>query len=256
MTEYRILFLGDVMGEPGRRAVQHALPSLKDTYKPLFTIINGENAAAGHGITPKIADELLAWGADGITLGNHALNKRDIYPYLESSDRIIRPANMSPGSPGRGLMTITQEGITLTVINMSGRVFMDPHDDPFRMIDTLLGPLPCLIDFHGEATSEKIAFGWHVDGRATAIVGTHTHVQTADEQILPEGTAYITDVGMSGPHNGVIGMDRSIVVRRFVTGMPAKFEVANGPGVVHGACIAVDAKTHLATDIERIRFAT
>ena len=206
--------------------------------------------------SPKIADELLGLGADGITLGNHALNKREIYPYLNQSSQIIRPANMNPATPGEGVMTIEKEGITLTVINMSGRVFMDHHDDPFRMADEMLGPMPCLIDFHAEASSEKIAFGWHVDGRATAVIGTHTHVQTADEQILPEATAYITDVGMSGPHNGVIGMDREIVVKKFRTGMPTRFEVANGPGIVHGVVITVDAETHLAKDIERIRFAT
>ncbi len=258
MSEYKILFLGDVMGKPGRFAVREALPSLLDTYQPLFTIINGENSAAGVGITPDIADELFKWGADGITLGNHAFNKREIGPYLTENRKIIRPLNYPPSVPGKGLMQLTKEGIELTVVNLCGRVFMDGYDDPFRAIDEVLaehGP-HVFIDFHAEATSEKIAFGWHVDGRATAVVGTHTHVQTADERILPDGTAYISDVGMCGPHNGVIGMNRDIILGKFKTGMPTRFEVADGPGTVHGVVVTASRETGLAESIERIRFAT
>ncbi len=255
---YRILFLGDVMGKPGRKAVVEGLPSLLETHQPLFTIINGENSAAGMGINPDIADDLFRVGADAITLGNHAFNKREISAYLEKGRPIIRPHNYPPGVPGKGVCSLVKDGVTLNVINLCGRVFMDGFDDPFRSINDLLPNLTghVFIDFHAEATSEKVAFGWHVDGRVSAVVGTHTHVQTADNQVLPEGTAYITDAGMCGPHNGVIGMDREIVLGRFRTGMPARFEVADGPGILHGVIIDVERASGRATRIERIQFHT
>lgn len=255
---YTLLFLGDVMGRPGRNAVREALPSLQDTYKPLFTVVNAENSAGGVGVTPEIAEEIFKQGADAITLGNHAFNKREIGPYLDSGKPIVRPANYPPRVAGRGTTSLTKEGVTLSVVNLCGRVFMDGFDDPFRMIDEILASAAghVFIDFHAEATSEKVAFGWHVDGRATAVVGTHTHIQTADNRVLPGGTAYITDVGMCGPENGVIGMDREIVLSKFRTSMPTRFEVADGPGVVHGVAIEVERESGRALEIERIRFET
>lgn len=246
------------MGRPGRSAVQNLLPSLIEQHEPLFVLANGENSAGGVGITPPIANELFRYGIDGLTLGNHAFQKREIGEYLDSGKPIARPSNMPPSVPGTGHFQLERAGVTLTVINLCGRVFMEPYDDPFREVDRLLADLKTphiLIDFHGEATSEKIAFGWHVDGRASAVLGTHTHIPTADERILPEGTAYITDVGMSGPENGVIGMDREIVVKRFLTTLPAKFEVAAGPGVICGVVIDVQRETGRARSIRRVRIA-
>lgn len=257
MTAYRILFLGDVVGKPGRTAVREGLPSLIDMHDPLFVVVNGENAAGGVGITPDIADEIYKAGADVITLGNHAFNKREISQYLDSGKPIVRPSNMPPGTPGKGLTTLTKDGITLAVMNLCGRVYMDPYDDPFREVDVLLEGLQTphrLLDFHAEATSEKIAMAYHVDGRVSAIVGTHTHVPTADERILPGGTAAISDVGMSGPENSVLGMDREIILRKFRTGMPQRFEVANEPGVISGVVIEVERETGRSTRIERFRF--
>jgi metallophosphoesterase (TIGR00282 family) len=200
---------------------------------------------------------MYAAGADGITLGNHAFNKRDIYPYLGTNKPIIRPANLPEGAPGRGMMLIEKEGVELAVINLCGRVYMDNYDDPFREVSRLLEGVTTthvLVDMHCEATSEKIAMGWHLNGRATAVVGTHTHVATADEQILPGGTAYITDVGMSGPMPSVLGMDKDVILTRFRTSMPTRFEVANEPGVICGVVIEVEKETGRAQSIERIRF--
>jgi len=257
MAAYRILFLGDVVGKPGRAAIREGLPSLLDTHQPLFAVVNGENAAGGVGITPEIADEIFACGADAITLGNHAFNKREIAGYLDSGRPIARPANMPPGTPGKGIVTVKKEGIELAVMNVCGRVFMEPYDDPFREVDRLLKELVTehrLIDFHAEATSEKMAMAYYVDGRASAIVGTHTHVQTADERILDGGTAAISDVGMTGPIRSVLGMDREIIVRKFLTGMSQRFEVANEPGVICGVAIDVQEDTGKAVGIQRIRF--
>ena len=254
---YKILLLGDVGGKPGRTAVKEGLPSLLETYKPLFTIINGENSAGGVGITPDIAEELYRQGADAITLGNHAFNKREISSYLETGKPIVRPSNMPSKVPGRGLVTVEKEGIRLAVMNVCGRVYMESYDDPFAEVDRLLESLETkhrFLDFHAEATSEKIAMGWHCSGRMTAVVGTHTHVQTADETILPGGTAYITDVGMCGPVRSVLGMDREIILQRFRTTLPQRFEVANEPGVICGVAISVERDTGTAVGIERIRF--
>lgn len=257
-STYRILFLGDIMGRSGRRAVAEVVPSLLESYRPLFLIANGENAAGGVGITPDIANEFFGHGIDALTLGNHAFNKREIAPYLDSGKPIIRPANYPPRTPGKGSVTLEKDGVRLTVANLCGRVYMEGYDDPFRMIDEILSASTghVFLDFHAEATSEKVAMGWHLDGRATAVVGTHTHVQTADERVLPGGTAYITDVGMCGPQDGVIGMDREIVLHKFRTSMPTRFEVSEGAGVVHGVCIDVDRESGLAESIERIRFST
>lgn len=256
MSFYTILFLGDVVGKPGRDAVRAFLPGLLDQHKPLFTIINGENSAGGVGITPPIAEEFFEWGADAITLGNHWFNKRDIEDYLGSKKPIVRPGNLPPSVPGRGVCFVEKDKIKLAVVNLLGRVYMDPADDPFRWIDERLpdlGSPHVFIDFHAEATSEKIAFGWHVDGRVTAVVGTHTHVQTADERILPGGTAYLTDSGMCGPADSVLGMDLEVILRRFRTGMPQRFEVARGPSVICGVAVSVNKETGRAAAIERIR---
>lgn len=246
-----------MVGKPGRQAVREALPSILASCPSEFVIANGENAAGGVGITPEIAEELFGHGIDGITLGNHAFHKPEIGEYLDSGRPIIRPANQPPSVPGKGCMRLIKGDVELVVINLCGRVFMPPYDDPFRAADALIaeaGTSHILMDFHAEATSEKIAMAWYVDGRVSAVVGTHTHVPTADERILPQGTAAITDVGMSGPETGVLGMDRSVVLKRFLTGLPARFEVAAGPGVISGVAIDVNYDTGRAEAIERIRF--
>jgi 2',3'-cyclic-nucleotide 2'-phosphodiesterase len=256
MSTYNILFLGDVVGKPGRTAVKDHLPALRARHLPLFTIINGENSAGGVGITPSIAEEFYALGADAITLGNHAFNKREISPYLDSGKPIVRPYNMAPTVPGKGIIQIQKQGVQIAVINLCGRVMMDPqYEDPFKAFDLIYSGLQTkhvFLDFHCEATSEKIAMGYFCEGRATAVVGTHTHVATADETILAGGTAYITDVGMCGPVNSVLGMDRDIILRRFTIGLPEKFEVANEPGVISGVVICVEKESGCAKSIERV----
>jgi 2',3'-cyclic-nucleotide 2'-phosphodiesterase len=258
MSTYKILFLGDVVGRPGRQAVAAAVPSLLDQHQPLFLIINGENAAAGHGITPDIIQEFLKLGADAITLGNHAFNKREVVQAFQAGLPIVRPINMPAGTPGPGTLTIQKDNIALEITNACGRVFLDGYDDPFAALDHVakkVGP-HWFVDFHGEATSEKVAMGWHLDGRASVVVGTHTHVQTADNRVLHEGTAYITDVGMCGPMDGVIGMDRDIVLTKFRTSMPARFEVAPGRTAVRGIVAEIDRETGRAYEIDRISFET
>lgn len=256
METYRILFLGDIVGRPGRDAIASQLDHLIAQYQPTFVIVNGENSAAGIGITPSIADDLFSQGVDAITLGNHAFNKREIFGYLDEGRKIVRPGNMPAGVPGKGHCILERKGISLAVVNLCGRVFMDSYDDPFRHIDALLpqlGTNHVFIDFHAEATSEKAAFGFHVDGRVTAVVGTHTHVQTADECVLERGTAFISDVGMCGPWPSVIGMDKDIVLRKFLTGMPARFEVAEARSVICGVTIDVQVSSGRANAIQRVR---
>ncbi len=254
---YRILFIGDVVGKPGRNVLAEGVPQLQEKLRPLFTIVNGENSAGGVGITPDIAEEFYKLGVDGITLGNHAFNKREIMPYLGAGKPIVRPANMPAAVPGTGIAYVRKEDIELAFINLCGRVFLDTYDDPFREVDRLLesvkGP-HILVDMHAEATSEKIAMGWHLNGRVTAVVGTHTHVTTADECVLPGGTGYITDVGMTGPMPSVLGMDKDVILQKFRTSLPARFEVASEPGVISGVVIDVVRETGRATNIERIRF--
>lgn len=257
MNDYNILFLGDVVGKPGRTIVKEGLPSLIQSFKPLFTVVNGENSAGGVGITADIAEEMHRAGADLITLGNHAFNKREVFGYLNTDKRIVRPANLPDTVPGRGVTTIEKQGVKFAVVNLCGRVYMDHYDDPFREIEKILSELDTphiLLDFHAEATSEKIAMGWNLDGRVTAVVGTHTHVTTADEQILPNGTAYISDVGMTGPWPSVLGMAKDVILTRFRTAMPTRFEVANEPGVISGVVINVQFETGRAQSIQRIRF--
>lgn len=257
MAEYTILFLGDIVGKPGRQAVLAGLPTLRNQHNALFVIVNGENAAGGVGINPGIAEELFKAGVDAITLGNHSFNKREIYSYLDTDKPIVRPANMPAQNPGRGVVHLEKDGIKLAVVNLCGRVFIDGYDDPFREIDQILAAQDegthVFLDMHGEATSEKIAMGYHVDGKCVACVGTHTHVTTADETVLPGGTAYITDVGMCGPLPSVLGMNKEIILTRFRTGMPTRFEVADEPGVISGVVICVQRDTGRSTSIRRIR---
>lgn len=256
MSTYAVLFLGDVVGRPGRRALAEHLPRLMREFGPLFVIVNAENAAGGVGVTSDIAEEIFELGADAITLGNHAFNKREIYPYLDSGAPIVRPMNLPSGAVGKGSVTLKKEGVRLAVGNICGRVFLDGYDDPFRAFDDWAAESDgahLWLDFHAEATSEKIAMGFYADGRATTVVGTHTHVTTADEIVHPGGTAYITDVGMCGPWPSVLGMSRDVIIRRFVTGMPQRFEVADEPGVISAVVVDVQIDTGRAERIRRIR---
>lgn len=229
----KIFFIGDIMGAPGRRAVAGLLHKVVDRYQIDLVVANGENASGGLGITPEVAEQLLQSGIDVLTSGNHIWKHKEIIPYLESSDRLLRPANYPPGTPGQGLTIVeTAGGELAAVLNLEGRVFMNPLLCPFRTADQELAALPpevkiILVDFHAEATSEKLALGWYLDGRASAVIGTHTHVQTADERILPGGLGYLTDAGMTGPFDGVIGMDRQVIIQRFLSQMPQKFKVAS-----------------------------
>src|SRR5699024_9237945 len=212
MSNMKILFIGDVVGSPGRDMVQTYLPKLKEKYRPNMTIINGENAAAGKGITQKIYKQFLEWGAHVITMGNHTWDKKEIFEFIDDTSNMIRPANFPEGTPGKGIVFININGAEVAVINAQGRTFLPAIDDPFRKMDALIEQAKkrtniIFADFHAEATSEKQAMGWHLDGKVSAVVGTHTHTQTADERILPNGTAYITDVGMTGPYDAIIGME-------------------------------------------------
>ncbi len=254
----RLLFVGDVMGRPGRRALGGLLGALRTQYDVDFVITNGENAAGGLGITQETAKELFEAGVDVITMGNHSFAKKDASALYESERRILRPANYPPGVPGVGFGIFeTLRGERIAVVNLVGRVFMDPVDCPFRTADVLLGQISdgvsaIIVDFHAEATSEKQAMGWYLDGRVSAVIGTHTHVQTSDERILPSGTAYITDVGMAGVLDSVLGLERELVIERFLTGLPNKFSVAEGCAVVQGVLLEIDSKTRAACSIARL----
>jgi metallophosphoesterase (TIGR00282 family) len=225
-----ILFVGDVVGGLGKRTLLDCLPVLRELHEPTFVVVNGENAAGGLGITPKIADELFAAGVDAITLGNHAYHRREIYPYLDNEPRIVRPANYLRSQPGRGSCVVESNGIRLGVVNLSGNLYLRAGRSAFTEIEVALGELAgvdqILVDMHAEATSEKVAMGWHLDGRVTAVLGTHTHVPTSDARVLPKGTAYITDVGMTGPRGGVIGVKREQAVESLLTQMPTRFETS------------------------------
>ncbi len=256
-----ILFIGDIVGSPGRRAVKELLPVFREQEDIDMVVANAENAAGGRGITPKLADELFRHGVDIITLGDHTWDQRDLPPYLDCTSRILRPANFPPHNPGSGWCTVPLGDRTppVTVLNLIGRVFMPPHYDcPFRTVDHLLKTQDfqghcILVDMHAEATSEKIAMGRYLEGRVSAVVGSHTHVQTADEKILSGGTAYITDMGMTGPKNSVLGREVQPVLHRFVTGMPARFDVAKEDIQMEGVCIRVDNETGKALQLERIQ---
>ena len=225
-----ILFVGDVVGGIGRRTLLDCLPVLRERHAPDFVVVNAENVAGGLGITPKIADELIAAGVDAITLGNHTYHRREIYPYLEAQPRIVRPANFLRSQPGRGTCVVEHAGVRLGVVSMSGNLYLRAGRSAFTEIEVALGELAgvdhVLVDMHAEATSEKVAMGWHLDGRVTAVVGTHTHVPTADARVLPGGTAYITDAGMTGPRGGVIGVKREQAIESLLTQMPVRFETS------------------------------
>ena len=259
-----ILFVGDVFGSPGRRIVREHLRHVLEEQKIDLAIVNAENSAGGFGVTPAIAEELFDLGADVLTTGNHVWDKREIIEYLQSVTedshdrprRVIRPANYVPGSPGHGIYQGTSKaGVSYAVVNLQGRVFMASNEDPFRTMDQILNQLSArviFVDFHAEATSEKVAMGWYLDGRVTAVIGTHTHIPTADERVLPQGTAYHTDVGMSGPYDSVIGVEKEHVLQRFLTGMPAKFEAARGDARMCAVIIACDPTTGKAQSIRRL----
>ncbi|MCS7272573.1 MAG: TIGR00282 family metallophosphoesterase [Fimbriimonadales bacterium] len=252
----RILFLADIVGRTGRQAVAKVLPEWRERYAPDIILANGENAAGGKGITPEVMHDLMELGIACFTTGNHIWDKKEIYPVLESDPRIVRPANYSPLAPGRGYTIVPVLDKQLAVISLAGRVFMEHADCPFRKFDEIYATLDTpfvFVDFHGEATSEKACFAYYVDGRASAVVGTHTHVQTADERILPKGTAFITDAGMCGALHSSIGMELEPSIQRFLTGMPTKSDVAKGPAVVCAVLIDLDRTTGKALGIQRLQ---
>lgn len=254
----KVLFIGDIVGEPGRKIVRQHIKGLTETHRPDLVIANGENAAGGFGITPNIADELFFMGIDVLTSGNHVWDKKEIEPYLARQDRLIRPANYPEGNPGYGSVVIsTVNAGKAAVLNLEGRVFMSNLEDPFRVAEREIEKLKkktlvVIIDFHAEATSEKIALAWHVDGKASAVIGTHTHVQTADERVLPGGAAFITDVGMTGPTDSVIGVRKEEAINRFLTQRSHKFEIPKGPVHLDAVLIDINENTGKAISIERI----
>jgi len=254
-----VLFIGDVVGRPGRAALRHHLSDLVERCRPGLVIANGENAAAGFGITASVADEIFAAGVDVITTGNHVWNKKEAEQLLAQDERILRPANYPPEAPGRGAGVFeSRGGLPVAVLNLSGRVFMDCIDCPFREAEKQIAQLRprtplIVVDMHGEATSEKRAMGWMLAGRVSAVIGTHTHVQTADAQVLPRGTAYITDVGMVGPHESVLGVEAGIVIERFKRKTPVKFELARGPVMIGAAVVDIDEESGCARSIEPLQ---
>ena len=254
--EFRILFVADVVGQPGRDAVKAIVPALKQELQPHLTVLNGENAAGGFGLTAKIVAELKGAGADVITSGNHVFAQKEFVADLPKLERVLRPANYPPPAPGQGWCTVEVAGHQVLVMNLIGRIFLDSLDDPFRAADAILSAHPgtriAFCDMHAEATSEKAAMGWYLDGRVSAVVGTHTHIPTADAHVLPKGTAYVTDVGMVGPRDGCIGMDKDVVIQRFLTGVPNRFVVASGPVTFNSVLVNIDASTGRATSIQRV----
>jgi 2',3'-cyclic-nucleotide 2'-phosphodiesterase len=254
-----ILFIGDIIGKPGRRLVRELLPGLVHRYQIDLVVANGENASGGIGLTVKGAEELFDAGIQVITSGNHIWKKKDIYPYIQENPDLIRPLNYPEGTPGAGsVVKETAAGVPVAILNLMGRIFMEAVDCPFKAVVKELDRLRArtaliLVDFHAEATSEKVAMGWWLDGKVSALLGTHTHIQTADERILPQGTAYLTDAGMTGPADSVIGVKKEIALERFLTQMPHKFEVAKRDLVLEGAVVAIDPETGHATGITRIR---
>jgi hypothetical protein len=255
----RILFIGDIVGKPGRQIVQNGLPHLIEEFAPNLVIANGENAAGGNGLTPQIAEELFACGIHVLTGGNHIWKQREIIEYINEEPRVIRPANYPEGAPGNYFYIWEKEGVKIAVLSLLGRVFMEPIDCPFKRGEKEVAQLSqitpnIVVDFHAEATSEKVAMGWFLDGKVSAVCGTHTHVQTADERILPGGTAYITDIGMSGPFDSVIGVDKEAVLAKFLTGLPVRFEVAKRDPRLCGVKITIDQLTGKAISIERFQY--
>jgi metallophosphoesterase (TIGR00282 family) len=254
--QVRILFVGDLVGALGRRTLLDCLPILRERFDPTFVVVNGENVAGGLGITPKAAEQLFAGGVDAITLGNHTYRRREIYPYLDSEPRIVRPANFLGIQPGHGTCVVEHDGLRLGVVNLSGNLYLRAGRSAFTEIEAALGQLGdgvdhILVDMHAEATSEKVAMGWHLDGRVSAVVGTHTHVPTADARVLPQGTAYITDVGMTGPRGGVIGVKREQAIESLLTQMPVRFETSEEDPWLMGVLIRCSAPLR-ADSIEQI----
>ena len=253
-----ILFIGDIMGRPGRDLARRGIPLLVERHDIDLVVANVENAAAGFGVTRDIGEELRGYGIAVMTSGNHIWDKKEVLEYIPQQPRLLRPANFPAGVPGAGrFLAETMSGQAVGVVNVMGRVFMQPLDDPFAVVLKEIEALRAktrviLVDFHAEATSEKIAMGWHLDGKVTAVVGTHTHVQTADNRVLPGGTAYITDVGMTGPHDSIIGVEKSAALGRFLNGLPARFEAASGDPRLHAVVIAADGATGQATSIDRL----
>jgi metallophosphoesterase (TIGR00282 family) len=254
--DIRILFVADVVGQPGRDAVKAVLPGLKRELDPHLTILNGENAAGGFGLTAKLVAELRHSGADVITTGNHVYAQKEFVAELPGLENVIRPANYPPKAPGKGWCVAHAGAHNVLVMNLIGRIFLEPLDDPFRTADAILAANPevkvVFCDMHAEATSEKTAMGWYLDGRASAVVGTHTHIPTADARVLPGGTAYVTDVGMVGPRDGCIGMDKDVVLQRFLTGVPNRFVVASGVVTFNSVLVTISGSTGRATSIQRI----
>jgi hypothetical protein len=255
----KVLFIGDIVGEPGRRAIKELVPKIVKREKIDFIVANGENAAGGSGITPMLADELLGYNIDVITSGDHIWKRKEIVERLSEDARILRPANYPREAPGSGSTVVqSKSGVDVGVINIQGRVFMQAIEDPFRVVKSEVDKIKnkarvIIVDVHAEATSEKMALGWLLDGSVSAVIGTHTHVQTADEKILPKGTAFLTDAGMTGPFDSVIGRNKEQILTRFMTQMPTKFEMAEGDIQLHGAIIEVDEKTGKASSIKRVQ---
>ena len=256
----RLLFIGDIVGRPGRDLVRRGTAALRDYHQIDLVIANAENAASGFGLTRDIGDAILSLGVDVMTSGNHIWDKKEVLDYIVREPRLIRPANYPAGVPGRGsYLAQTGDGRFVGVVNVMGRVFMPSLDDPFAVVLREIEALRprtrvIIVDFHAEATSEKVAMGWHLDGRATLVVGTHTHVQTADERILPHGTAYLTDAGMTGPHDSIIGMEIAPSLGRFLNGMPSRFEPATGNPRLNGVVVEADDKTGTATAVTRVSY--
>lgn len=254
----RILIVGDIVGSPGRSVFAQVVTRMKHSENVDFVVVNGENSAGGKGLNAKTANQLFAGGADVITLGDHAWDQKDLMAHIDTEERLLRPANFAPGNPGRGIVTLETQFGKISVINLVGRVFMKPYDCPFRCVDKLLKNAAVLgktiiVDLHAEATSEKIVMGRYLDGRVSVAVGTHTHVQTSDEVILPAGTAYLTDLGMTGVKDSAIGMNLETITSTFITGMPAKFDLAKGEPLLEGLLVDIDEKTGRAQKVKRVR---
>ncbi|MEZ5775525.1 MAG: TIGR00282 family metallophosphoesterase [Hyphomicrobiaceae bacterium] len=258
----RIVMLGDIVGRAGRQAVVECLPELRERYRADVIVVNGENAAGGFGITEAITEELLLAGADAVTLGNHAFDQREALVFIERQERLVRPINFPPGTPGRGSALVrTASGADVLVVNAMGRVFMGEYDDPFRAVDAALDACPLakaadavIVDFHAEATSEKQSFGYFLDGRASLVVGTHTHAPTADHRVLPQGTAFVSDIGMCGDYNSVLGMEAEEPINRFLRKIPGgRFQPSTGPATISGVAVETDDRTGLARAIWPIR---
>lgn len=254
----KVMFIGDIVGNTGRKAVKMVLPTLSQKYNPHIIIANAENAAGGRGVTSAIIREFVELGIHGFTMGNHTWDNKEIFEWIDDDKRVVRPANFPPGTPGHGVTTIRGTGKEITLIDLQGRTFLPAIDCPFRKVDEILEGMgkkrkPVFVDFHAEATSEKIAMGWHLDGRASVVVGTHTHVQTNDDIILPNGTAYLTDVGMVGSMEGVLGMEREAVLYKFKTQLPARFVVDEGKWHFHAVLVEIDDETGRAVKFEKIR---